>query len=263
MYINNELCFNTINVELIELQNISKSFGETEVLKDVSATFYPGKTNLIIGASGSGKTTLAKCIVGLTEPTAGHVLFTGEDFHSMKFKQKKTVRKEIGFLFQGSALFDSMTVEENITFTLSMFSNMSIEEQLDRANFCLQRTNLENVNQLYPAELSGGMKKRVAIARAIAMKPKYLFCDEPNSGLDPQTAAVIDNLIKEITEEYQMTTVVVTHDMNSVIEIGDNIIFIYKGEKWWEGSRDAILKTDNQEVVNFVYASKFMKTLRK
>ena len=263
MYINNELCFNTINVELIELQNISKSFGETEVLNDVSATFYPGKTNLIIGASGSGKTTLAKCIVGLTEPTAGHVLFTGKDFHSMKFKQKKTVRKEIGFLFQGSALFDSMTVEENITFTLSMFSNMSIEEQIARANFCLQRTNLKNVNQLYPAELSGGMKKRVAISRAIAMNPKYLFCDEPNSGLDPQTSAVIDNLIKEITEEYHMTTVVITHDMNSVIEIGDNIIFINKGEKWWEGGRDEILKTDNEEVVDFVYASKFMKTLRK
>jgi phospholipid/cholesterol/gamma-HCH transport system ATP-binding protein len=263
LYINNELRVNTINAELIELKNISKSFGGTEVLKDVSASFYPGKTNLIIGASGSGKTTLTKCIVGLTEPTAGHVLFASEDFHSMKFKQKKAVRKEIGFLFQGSALFDSMTVEENITFTLAMFSSMSIEEQVDRANFCLQRTNLENVNQLYPAELSGGMKKRVAIARAIAMNPKYLFCDEPNSGLDPQTSAVIDNLIKEITDEYKMTTIVITHDMNSVIEIGDNIIFIHKGEKWWEGDKDAILKTGNPEVVDFVYASKFMKTLRK
>ena len=263
MYINIELYINTVNVELIELQNISKSFGEIEVLKSISASFYPGKTNLIIGASGSGKTTLTKCIVGLTEPSNGNVLFSGEDFHTMKFKQKKTVRKEIGFLFQGSALFDSMTVEENITFTLSMFSNMTKEEQLDRANFCLQRTNLENVNRLYPAELSGGMKKRVAISRAIAMNPKYLFCDEPNSGLDPQTSAVIDNLIKEITEEYQMTTLVITHDMNSVIEIGDNIIFIYNGEKWWEGGRDEILKTDNQEVVDFVYASKFMKALRK
>ncbi|MBL4651836.1 MAG: ATP-binding cassette domain-containing protein [Flavobacteriales bacterium] len=248
---------------MIELKNISKSFGETKVLKDISATFYPGKTNLIIGTSGSGKTTLTKCIVGLLKPDAGQVLFSGNDFHSMKFNQKKEVRKEIGFLFQGSALFDSMTVEDNITFTLSMFTDMSEEEQLDRANFCLQRTNLENVNLLYPSELGGGMKKRVAIARAIAMNPKYLFCDEPNSGLDPQTAAVIDNLIKEITEEYQITTVVITHDMNSVIEIGDNIIFIYKGEKWWEGDKQAILKTDNKEVVDFVYATKFMKTLRK
>jgi phospholipid/cholesterol/gamma-HCH transport system ATP-binding protein len=248
---------------LIELKNISKSFGEHHVLKDVSAVFQPGKTNLVIGASGSGKTTLTKCIVGLVNPEEGRILFNDEDFLSMKFKQKKELRKEIGFLFQGSALFDSMTVEENITFTLSMFSEMSLEERIDRANFCLQRTNLENANHLYPSELSGGMMKRVGIARAIAMNPKYLFCDEPNSGLDPQTSAVIDNLIKEITEEYKMTTVVITHDMNSVIEIGDNIVFIHKGEKWWEGNKDEILKTDNKEVVDFVYASKFMKALRK
>lgn len=248
---------------MIELRNISKSFGEKSVLKSVSATFKPGQTNLIIGASGSGKTTLTKCIVGLLDPDEGEILYTNENFVGMDFNSKKEIRKQIGFLFQNSALYDSMTVEENIIFPLAMFSDMTREEQIERTNFCLQRVNLENSNPLFPSELSGGMKKRVGIARAIAMNPKYLFCDEPNSGLDPQTSAVIDNLIKEITEEYNITTVVITHDMNSVIEIGDNIVFIYQGEKWWEGNNQEILKTDNKEVVDFVYASKFMKALRK
>lgn len=248
---------------MIEVKNINKSFGEKKILNNISAVFKKGKTNLIIGASGSGKTTLTKCIVGLLEPEEGEVLYEGKAFHGMGTNEKTSIRKEIGFLFQGSALFDSLTVEENITFTLKMFSKMSKSDMRERANFCLRRVNLENVNNLFPSELSGGMKKRVGIARAIAMNPKYLFCDEPNSGLDPQTSTVIDNLIKEITEEYKMTTIVITHDMNSVIEIGDNIIFIHQGEKWWEGDNKSILKTDNQEVIDFVYASKFMKALRR
>ncbi len=217
---------------------------------------------MIIGVSGSGKTTLLKCMVGLIDPDAGDVLFNGRNFYDLDFNAKKEIRKEIGMLFQGGALFDSQTVEENVVFPISMFTNLTIAEKKDRANFCLKRVNLENVNNLYPSELSGGMKKRVAIARAIAVQPKYLFCDEPNSGLDPLTSLVIDNLIKEITEEYNITTVVITHDMNSVMEIGDHIMFIYKGEKWWEGSRTEILKTDNKEVCNFVYATKFMKDLK-
>ncbi len=217
---------------------------------------------MIIGESGSGKTTLLKCMVGLNEIDAGEVLFNGRNFYEMDFKGKKEIRKEIGMLFQGGALFDSQTVEENVVFPISMFTDLSTSEKKDRANFCLQRVNLENANNLYPSELSGGMKKRVAIARAIAVQPKYLFCDEPNSGLDPKTSIVIDNLIKEITEEYNITTVVITHDMNSVIEIGDNIMFIYKGEKWWEGSKSEILKTDNKEVCDFVYATKFMRDLK-
>ena len=217
---------------------------------------------MIIGESGSGKTTLLKCMVGLNEIDAGEVLFNGRNFYEMDFKVKKEIRKEIGMLFQGGALFDSQTVEENVVFPISMFTDLSTSEKKDRANFCLQRVNLENANNLYPSELSGGMKKRVAIARAIAVQPKYLFCDEPNSGLDPKTSIVIDNLIKEITEEYNITTVVITHDMNSVIEIGDNIMFIYKGEKWWEGSKSEILKTDNKEVCDFVYATKFMRDLK-
>ena len=217
---------------------------------------------MIIGESGSGKTTLLKCMVGLNEIDAGEVLFNGRNFYEMDFKVKKEIRKEIGMLFQGGALFDSQTVEENVVFPISMFTDLSTSEKKDRANFCLQRVNLENANNLYPSELSGGMKKRVAIARAIAVQTKYLFCDEQNSGLDPKTSIVIDNLIKEITEEYNITTVVITHDMNSVIEIGDNIMFIYKGEKWWEGSKSEILKTDNKEVCDFVYATKFMRDLK-
>src|SRR4051812_25768933 len=217
---------------------------------------------MIIGASGSGKTTLLKCMVGLNTIDTGEVLFDGRNFFDLDFNGKKEVRKEIGMLFQGGALFDSKTVEENVVFPISMFTDMSESEKRDRANFCLQRVNLENANHLYPSEISGGMKKRVAIARAIAVQPKYLFCDEPNSGLDPKTSIVIDNLIKEITEEYNITTIVITHDMNSVIEIGDNIMFIYKGEKWWQGSKQEILKTDNKEVCDFVYATKFMKDLK-
>lgn len=217
---------------------------------------------MIIGESGSGKTTLLKCMVGLNEIDAGEVLFDGRNFYDLDFTEKKEIRKEIGMLFQGGALFDSKTVEENVVFPLSMFTDLTESEKRDRANFCLQRVNLPDANKLYPAELSGGMKKRVAIARAIAVQPKYLFCDEPNSGLDPKTSIVIDNLIKEITDEYGITTIVITHDMNSVIEIGDNIMFIYKGDNWWQGSKEEILKTENQEVCDFVYATKFMKALK-
>jgi phospholipid/cholesterol/gamma-HCH transport system ATP-binding protein len=247
---------------VIEVRNISKSFTHKDVLKDISITFSQGKVNMIIGESGSGKTVLTKLMVGLLEPSAGHVLYDGVDFVSMHFEQKKEVRKQIGMLFQGGALFDSMTVAQNVRFPLDMFSEMSEAEKNERVEFCLNRVNLVNANKLFPAEISGGMKKRVGIARAIAMQPKYLFCDEPNSGLDPRTSIVIDNLIREITYEFDMTTIVITHDMNSVIEIGDNITYIYKGQKWWEGSKQAILKTDNLELNNFVYASDFMKEIK-
>lgn len=247
---------------MIQIKNISKSFSGRKVINDISFDFEKGKTNIIIGESGSGKTTLLKCMVGLNEIDSGEVLFDGRNFYNLDFKGKKEIRKEIGMLFQGGALFDSKTVEENVVFPLSMFTELTESEKRDRANFCLQRVNLANANNLYPSELSGGMKKRVAIARAIAVQPKYLFCDEPNSGLDPKTSIVIDNLIKEITDEYEITTIVITHDMNSVIEIGDNIMFIYKGDKWWQGSKEEILKTDNQEVCDFVYATKFMKDLK-
>jgi phospholipid/cholesterol/gamma-HCH transport system ATP-binding protein len=247
---------------VIQINNISKSFGDRKILNDVSFTFETGKTNIIIGQSGSGKTALIKCMVGLNEIDSGEVLYDGRNFHTLDFEGKKEIRKEIGMLFQGGALFDSKTVEENVIFPLSMFTNMSESEKRDRANFCLQRVNLVNANNLFPSEVSGGMKKRVAIARAIAVQPKYLFCDEPNSGLDPKTSIVIDSLIQEITDEYNITTVVITHDMNSVIEIGDNIMFIYKGAKWWEGNRHEILKTTNEEIQDFVYASKFMKALK-
>lgn len=247
---------------MIEIKNISKSFSGRSVLNNITFNFESGKTNMIIGESGSGKTTLLKCMVGLNEIDSGEVLFDGRNFYDLDFKGKKEIRKEIGMLFQGGALFDSKTVEENVVFPISMFTDLSESEKRDRANFCLQRVNLVNANKLYPSELSGGMKKRVAIARAIAVQPKYLFCDEPNSGLDPKTSIVIDNLIKEITDEYGITTVVITHDMNSVIEIGDNIMFIYKGDNWWEGSKSEILKTENIEVCDFVYATKFMKDLK-
>ena len=247
---------------MIEAKNINKYFSGNHVLKDVSVTFKQGEINLIIGASGSGKSVLAKCIVGLHEVNSGEVLYDGRNFTKMNFKQRKGVRKELGMLFQGSALFDSLTVEENVKFPLEMYTKKSAEEILERVNFCLQRVNLENVNHLYPAELSGGMQKRVGIARAIALNPKYLFCDEPNSGLDPQTGIVIDNLIQEITKEYNMTTVVITHDMNSVMETGDNITFIYQGQKWWEGNKHEILKTDNEKLCDFVYASRIMQKFR-
>lgn len=247
---------------MIEVKNINKTFGDNHVLKDFSGTFEAGKVNLIIGQSGQGKSVLTKCIVGLMEVDSGQVLYDNRDFANMNRLQRKEIRKEIGMLFQGSALFDSLTVAENIMFPLKMFTNMTKKEMLDRANFCLERVNLEGRNDLLPAECSGGMQKRIAIARAISMKPKYLFCDEPNSGLDPKTSILIDNLIKEITAEYNITTVVITHDMNSVIEIGENIVFINQGQSWWSGTKEEILKTENPEIVDFVYASKFMKNLK-
>lgn len=248
---------------MIEIKDIYKSFDDHEVLKGISGKFEAGITNLIIGGSGSGKTTLLKCMVGLHAPTHGTVLYDDRDFTRMNFEQRIDIRKEIGMLFQGSALFDSMTVEENIMFPLNMFTEQKRKEKLERVNFCLERVNLAGKNKLYPAELSGGMKKRVGIARAIAMNPKYLFCDEPNSGLDPKTSIVIDELIKEITEEYNTTTIVVTHDMNSVMGIGDYIIFLHEGKKYWEGSNKEIAHTDNKELNDFVFASRFMKAAKE
>lgn len=247
---------------MIEIKNIHKSFNDAEVLKGISGRFEAGVTNLIIGGSGSGKTTLLKCMIGLHHPEQGEVFYDGREFTRLNFEERIEIRKEIGMLFQGSALFDSMTVEENIMFPLNMFTNQSRNEKLDRVNFCLERVALEGKNKLFPAELSGGMKKRVGIARAIAMNPKYLFCDEPNSGLDPKTSIVIDELIKEITEEYNTTTIVVTHDMNSVMGIGDYIIFLYEGKKFWEGSSSEIAKTDIEELNDFVFASRFMKAAK-
>lgn len=247
---------------MIEVKVVNKSFGDNHILHDVSTGFEKGQVNLIIGQSGQGKSVLAKCIVGLHEPDTGSVFYDNRDFTVMSRKDKKFIRKEIGMLFQSSALFDSMTVEENIMFPLTMFSDMTREEKLNRVNFCLDRVNLTGKNRLFPAECSGGMQKRIAIARAISMNPSYLFCDEPNSGLDPKTAIVIDNLIREITYEYNMTTVVITHDMNSVIEIGDTILFIHNGRNWWQGDRKSIITTENKEVVDFVYASDFMKEIR-
>lgn len=247
---------------MIEVRNISKSFNGVEILKDISVEFERGKMNLVIGASGSGKSVLTKCVVGLHDPTNGSIHYDGRDFTAMKVDEKKNLRKEIGMLFQGTALFDSMTVEENVKFPLSMHTKMSEEEMLERVNFCLERVRLVDKNHLYPSEISGGMQKRVGIARAIALNPKYLFCDEPNSGLDPQTSIVIDNLIQEITEEFNITTISVTHDMNTVMEVGDNIVFIYQGHKWWQGDRESILRADNKELNDFVYASRIMKRLK-
>jgi len=248
---------------MIEVRNISKSFGDNTVLNNVSHIFERGRNNLIIGTSGSGKSVLTKCIVGLMEPDEGEVLYDGTDFTNMGIKDKKKIRQEIGMLFQGSALFDSMTVEENVMFPLKMFADMTKEEMQKRVDFCLDRVHLKDANDLLPAELSGGMQKRVGIARAISLNPKYLFCDEPNSGLDPQTSNVIDALIAEITEEYKITTVVITHDMNSVLEIGDNIMFISEGEKCWEGDKNTVLKTDNEKLIDLVFASNFMKEVAK
>ncbi len=247
---------------MIEVKNISKSFGDTQILFDISAKFEPGKVNLIIGASGQGKSVLTKCIVGLHEVDEGQVIYDGRIFSDMKRNDRKLIRQEIGMLFQGSALFDSLTVLENVMFPLKMFTKMSKQERKERAQFCLERVGILDKDELLPAETSGGMQKRIAIARAIAMNPRYLFCDEPNSGLDPKTSILIDNLIKEITYEYNMTTIVITHDMNSVIEIGDHIIFINQGKNWWQGNNQEIMRTDNKEVVDFVYASSFMKDLR-
>jgi phospholipid/cholesterol/gamma-HCH transport system ATP-binding protein len=248
---------------MIEGKNIFKSFGDHLVLKDISVKFEKGKTNLIIGQSGSGKTVLMKCLIGLYEADKGQILFDDRNFSEMSFNERKSIRNELGMLFQGGALFDSMTVEDNVMFPLTMFTDQSKEEKIERVNFCLKWVNLENANKLFPSELSGGMIKRVAIARAISMNPQYLFCDEPNSGLDPQTAGVIDELIQRLTEEFNMTTVVNTHDMNSVIKIGDTISFIYKGELWWVGDKNQVLSSDNQELNDFVFATELTKRLKK
>ena len=247
---------------MIEVKNISKRFDKKQVLEDISCVFEKGKINLIIGQSGSGKTVLMKCAVCLFEVDKGSVFFDGRNFSDLTFVERKPIRQDIGLVFQGGALFDSLNVEQNVMFPLNMFTNQSFKEKLDRVNFCLQRVNLDKVNKLYPSEISGGMKKRVAIARAISMNPKYLFCDEPNSGLDPQTGIVIDNLIQEITEEFQTTTIINTHDMNSVSEIGEKIVFIYQGKKWWEGTFDELLSADNKELNDFVFATKVMKKLK-
>ncbi|NBR83136.1 MAG: ATP-binding cassette domain-containing protein [Flavobacteriia bacterium] len=248
---------------MIEVQNIQKSFGVHEVLKGIDAQFEQGKTNLIIGQSGSGKTVFLKCLVGLHEPDNGAILFNDRDTARMDQKERQLLRQEIGMVFQGSALFDSLTVEENVMFPLNMFTRMSFGEKKDRVDFCLNRVKLEGANKKYPAEISGGMMKRVAIARSIAMNPKYLFCDEPNSGLDPQTAVVIDNLVREITQEYGITTVINTHDMNSVMEIGDHIIFLKNGIKAWEGDRHEIIRSDQPDITEFVFTSELFKSIRK
>lgn len=247
---------------MIELKDIRKSFGGREILKGISTVFETGHISLVIGGSGSGKTVLMKCMVGLEEIDTGEIKYDENVFSNLTRKERKPFRQEIGMVFQGGALFDSLNVEQNVMFPLNMFTNLSMEEKRDRVNFCLNRVNLVNVNHLTPSELSGGMKKRVAIARAIAPNPKYLFCDEPNSGLDPQTAIVIDNLILEITQEFNITTIVNTHDMNSVMEIGDKIIYVYKGEKWWEGTIEDILRTDNKELNDFIFASKLAKNVK-
>lgn len=242
---------------MIELVHISKSFGEKTVLDDISASFYKGKTNFIIGASGGGKSVMMKCMVGLMEVDKGQILYNGTDFVSLSYQERKVIRQQIGMLFQGTALFDSLSVEDNVAFPLRMFTKMSQEEVRERVNFCLQRVNLVNVNSLFPSNISGGMKKRVGIARAIALNPKYLFCDEPNSGLDPVTSRVIDDLIKEITIEYGITTIINTHDMKSLFEMGDNIIFIYQGRKIWEGEKSEIRQSGNKQLLEFMKASEF------
>lgn len=247
---------------MIEIVHVYKKFGEKQVLTDINTQFEQGKVNLVIGQSGHGKSVLAKCMVGLHEIDSGKILYSGRDFSAMNRAERKEIRQEIGMLFQGSALFDSMTVEENVRFPLSMFTKMTRKEMQVRVDFCLDRVNLNGSNKLFPSECSGGMQKRIGIARAISMNPKYLFCDEPNSGLDPKTSIVIDSLIKEITYEYGMTTVVITHDMNSVIEIGDHVMFIHNGCNWWQGDRNSIITTENPEVISFVYASDFMKEIR-
>lgn len=247
---------------MIEVKHISKSFGAQSVLNDVSATFHPGKVNFIIGRSGSGKSVLTKCTVGLLEPDQGHVSYDGRDFTVMNLRERKEVRQEIGMLFQGSALFDSMTVMENVMFPLRMFSESSEQAMQERAAFCLERVQLPQAGGKYPSELSGGMQKRVGIARAIAMNPKYLFCDEPNSGLDPQTAIVIDNLIVDLTREFNMTTVVVSHDMNSVMEASDFIHFVHQGGIAWSGQADGLMKARSQELNEFIFASRMMRDLR-
>lgn len=244
---------------MIEIKNVKKAFGEKQILKDVSAVMETGKTNLIIGTSGSGKTVLQKCMVGLFEVDEGEILFDGKNLPSMPEEERKELRQQIGMLFQGSALFDSMTVERNVKFPLDMFTKWDHKKKISRVNEVLERVNLKDTNKKFPSEVSGGMKKRVGIARAIVLNPKYLFCDEPNSGLDPQTSMVIDLLIKEITEEYNMTTVINTHDMNSVMEIGQNILYMYEGEKEWVGNNKEIIFSKNQKLNEFIFASEFLR----
>ena len=248
---------------MIIVENLHKYFGEDHILKGISTTFENGKTSLVIGQSGSGKTVFMKCLLGLLTAEEGTIIYDGNDISKMSFDQKRNLRQEMGMVFQGSALFDSMTVEGNVMFPLDMFTKQALSEKKDRVDFVLNRVNLPNAHHKYPAELSGGMQKRVAIARAIVMNPKYLFCDEPNSGLDPNTAILIDNLIQEITKEYDITTVINSHDMNSVMEIGEKIVFLQKGVKAWEGTKDEIFRTDNEAVTDFVYSSELFKKVRQ
>ena len=247
---------------MIEVRNLYKSFEDKEVLHDISVTFDKGKTNLIIGQSGSGKTVLMKNLVGLLEPTSGQVLYDGRDFVAMSKKQKILMRREMGMIFQSAALFDSLTVLENVMFPLDMFSSMTLRERQRRAQDCLARVNLVEAEEKYPGEISGGMQKRVAIARAIALNPKYLFCDEPNSGLDPKTSLVIDELLHGITHEFGITTIINTHDMNSVMGIGENILFIYEGRKEWQGVSADIMNSTNQRLTDFIFASDLLKEMR-
>jgi phospholipid/cholesterol/gamma-HCH transport system ATP-binding protein len=248
---------------MIELINIKKGFGERTVIHNVSAVMQTGKCNLIIGSSGSGKTVLMKCMVGLFEPDEGQILYDGQPFSGINDDEKKEIRKQIGMLFQGSALFDSMTVEQNVMFPLDMFTKMTYSEKMKRVNEVLDRVNLVDANKKFPAEISGGMKKRVGIARAIVLNPKYLFCDEPNSGLDPQTSLVIDKLIQQITLEFNITTVVNTHDMNSVMEVGDNIIYMYQGYKQWEGNNKDIIYSKDEKLNSFIFASEFLQDAKQ
>ncbi len=248
---------------MIEIKNISKSFGEKVVLRDVSAQLMPGKTNLVIGASGSGKTVLIKIMVGLMNPNSGSVLYEGKDITSMNAKELKIIRTQIGMLFQGSALFDSLTVEQNVLFPLDMFTKQTRKEKILRVNEVLERVNLNGANTKFPSEISGGMKKRVALARAIVLNPKYLFCDEPNSGLDPKTSIVIDELIHDITKEYNITTIINTHDMNTVMERGDYILYMHQGLKKWEGSNKEIIYSTDEDLNNFIFASGFLKNAKE
>ena len=247
---------------MIEIKNVSKYFGERQVLKNINTQFEEGKVNLIIGRSGSGKTVMMKCLIGLLTPEEGDILYSGRNFNLFSPKEKQKIRGEMGMVFQGAALFDSMTIQENVMFPLNMLTEMSEEEKIERVNFCLKRVDLANSNWLFPSELSGGMKKRAAIARAIASNPKYLFCDEPNSGLDPKTSLVIDELIYEITHEYNMTTVVNTHDINSVVTIGETISYIYEGNLAWRGDKDHVLISDNQNLNDFIFAQPLTQRIR-
>src|SRR5574344_1057292 len=248
---------------MIEIQNLGKSFGDKVVLKNITTTFENGETDVIVGQSGLGKTVLMKNLVGLLAPTSGHVLYDGRDFVSMTKKEKITLRREMGMIFQSAALFDSQTVLENVMFPLDMFSNMTLRDRIKRARTCLDRVNLVDAEEKFPGEISGGMQKRVAIARAIALNPQYLFCDEPNSGLDPKTSLVIDELVQDITREYNMTTLINTHDMNSVMGIGEKIIYIYEGHKEWEGTKEQIFTSTNERLNNFIFASDLFRKVKE